>query len=34
MTATSKESISDRQILPVGPYGVLGTGVTLHSSWE
>jgi len=27
MTATSKESASDREILLVGPYGVLGTGV-------
>src|SRR5258708_5111910 len=27
MTATSKESVSDREILLVGPYGVLGTGV-------
>ena len=27
MTATSKDSASDREILLVGPYGVLGTGV-------
>jgi len=27
MTATSKTSASDREILLVGPYGVLGTGV-------
>src|ERR1700674_1447481 len=27
MTATPKESASDREILLVGPYGVLGTGV-------
>jgi hypothetical protein len=27
MTATPKESTSDREILLVGPYGVLGTGV-------
>ena len=27
MTVTSKESASDREILLVGPYGVLGTGV-------
>jgi hypothetical protein len=27
MTATSKESASDPEILLVGPYGVLGTGV-------
>jgi len=27
MTATPKESVSDREILLVGPYGVLGTGV-------
>ena len=27
MTATLKESASDREILLVGPYGVLGTGV-------
>ena len=27
MTTTSKESASDREILLVGPYGVLGTGV-------
>ena len=27
MTAPSKESASDREILLVGPYGVLGTGV-------
>jgi hypothetical protein len=27
MTATSKESAPDREILLVGPYGVLGTGV-------
>src|SRR6202035_4315073 len=27
MTATSKESVSGREILLVGPYGVLGTGV-------
>jgi len=29
MTATSKESASDREILLVGPYGVLGTGVSM-----
>ena len=27
MTPTPKESASDREILLVGPYGVLGTGV-------
>ncbi len=27
MTATSKDSASDREILLVGPYGVLGPGV-------
>jgi hypothetical protein len=27
MTPTSKESASGREILLVGPYGVLGTGV-------
>jgi hypothetical protein len=27
MARTSKESASDREILLVGPYGVLGTGV-------
>jgi hypothetical protein len=27
MTATPKGSASDREILLVGPYGVLGTGV-------
>ena len=27
MTATPKESTSDREVLLVGPYGVLGTGV-------
>src|SRR5258708_12344201 len=27
MTPASKESASDREILLVGPYGVLGTGV-------
>jgi len=27
MTPTYKESASDREILLVGPYGVLGTGV-------
>ena len=27
MTATSKESASDHEILLVGQYGVLGTGV-------
>src|SRR5580704_9980999 len=27
MRATPKESVSDREILLVGPYGVLGTGV-------
>ena len=38
MTATSKESASDREILLVGPYGVLGTGVidavTANPAWR
>ena len=38
MTATSKDSASDREILLVGPYGVLGTGVidavTANPAWR
>ena len=38
MTPTDKESASDREILLVGPYGVLGTGVidavAANSAWR
>ena len=38
MTPTYKESASDREILLVGPYGVLGTGVidavAANSAWR